>query len=75
MQERLPAMAPKTKARMQSTFTIIVLNSTCQVSKVRALDAQEIDRRTAAGTWSCQRGLNLTQSAYSFANKTWCFSR
>ena len=28
------------------------------------------DRRTAAGTCSCQCGLNLTQSAYSFANKT-----
>ena len=30
------------------------------------------NRRTAAGTWSCEWGLNLTQSAYSFMNKPWC---
>ena len=36
-------MAPKKKARLQSTFTTIALKSTCQVNKlVRALDAQEL---------------------------------
>ena len=36
-------MAPKEKARVQSTFTTIALKSTCQVSKlVRALDPQEL---------------------------------
>ena len=36
-------MAPKKKARLQSTFTTIALKSTCQVSKlVRALDPQEL---------------------------------
>ena len=67
----LLAMAPKKKARLQSTFTIIALKSTYQMSKlIRALDPQELDRRTAAGTWSCQWSLSLTHSAYIFASKT-----
>ena len=43
MQERLPAMAPKKKARSHPTLTTTVLNSTSQVSKlIRALDPQEL---------------------------------
>ena len=43
MQERLPAMAPKKKARLHPTLTTTVLNSTSQVSKlIRALDPQEL---------------------------------
>ena len=43
-------MAPKKKARLQSTFTTIALKSTCQVGKLlRALDPQELAEASGTG--------------------------
>ena len=43
-------MAPKKKARLQSTFTTIALKSRCQVGKLlRALEPQELLEATGTG--------------------------